>query len=367
MESTLKKKILFLICTIFFTTNLFSLPGVIQKIPDESGVFAYYKDSSFNRESYFGIIFYNESSLGVRYFAPEIKNQENFLPEKDISILFSINPEKDFIELTGERILTSITPEDTNLVNYLHDMIYELNSRRKNAGFIENTKTLTQDYEQFGGKVQIEFDSLIPIFSIKKISSANGKVLFNLVTTGKLNSSQDKSFSSFKGLPKNIKDDSHSFKNKKSKKQNISFSKENNISQKIKLDSQWTQNAENFFTLENVAILAFDSIDFSAIFDSKTKNQYFNKLLQNFTFGKDQTFPYSELLTIKNKNNSTIAINLFFNNESKSFTKDFKILTKVDENNYGILTLTVFQNAYSRNSKYFDEIIKSYKIEKIKN
>ena len=49
-----------------------------------------------------------------------------------------------------------------------------------------------------------------------------------------------------------------------------------------------------------------------------------------------------------------------FNNDSKSFTKDYKVLTKMEDGVYAIMTMTVFQGAYSRNSKYFDNILKSY-------
>ena len=63
---------------------------------------------------------------------------------------------------------------------------------------------------------------------------------------------------------------------------------------------------------------------------------------------------------IEEKNNSATVSNLFFNDVSKSFTRDFKILTRLDENHLAIMSLTVFQGAYSRNNRYFDAIIKSY-------
>ena len=335
MKSVPSKKSFFSVLFFSLFSCLFALPGVTKKIPDLSGQFVYYEDKSFERESYFGIIFYDEGTYGLRYFAPSKTDVKPLLPKKDIQILFSLDIKKKYVELTGERIISAITPEDTDIINYLHDMLYELTSRLQKAspnGFIEDKITVPQEFEQFGGEVKVNFDPLIPIFNIKSIEDSTGKIVFNLVTAGQLSSSSDENFSAFEGLPVKT-EDQHSFS----------------------LDKK----AENFYTLSNSAILAFDVIDLSKT-DSAQKANVSNTLLQKFTLGTDGTYPYSQLQKLETSASGTKVSNLFFNDISKSFTRDFKILTQLDENHLAIMSLTVFQGVYSKNSKYFDSILKSY-------
>lgn len=348
---------------LFSATPSYSLPGIAQTITDDSGVFVYYKDSTFQRESYFGMAYYNEETVAVRYFAPAQTDTYPLTPKKDIQILFSLDSSKKYIELTGERILTAITPDDTDIVNYLHDMVYELHSKRKKAGILEEKTVLSQEYEQFGGSTLIEYDPIIPLFSIKSISSPQGTKLFTLVTTGKLVSSSDDSFSQFSALPITIKDDIHIFtQNKKLnvKKQKIEYAKTENITQKITLDSQWTKSADNLYCLQDKAILAMDILDFSSIENLSEQNFALNRFRQNLTLGKEASYPYSQLFTVEQKGGFEIFSNIFFNDVAKTFTKDFKILHKIDSSTYGIMTLSIFYGTYSKNKKYFDSIIKSY-------
>ena len=123
MKSAPSKKSLFSVLFFSLFSCLFALPGVTKKIPDLSGQFVYYEDKSFERESYFGIIFYDEGTYGLRYFAPSKTDVNPLLPKKDIQILFSLDITKKYVELTGERIISAITPEDTDIINYLHDML----------------------------------------------------------------------------------------------------------------------------------------------------------------------------------------------------------------------------------------------------
>ena len=54
-----------LLCSVAF-----ALPGVESYIPDESGEFIYYSDYSFERTSYIGFMYYNDSTYAIRYYAP---------------------------------------------------------------------------------------------------------------------------------------------------------------------------------------------------------------------------------------------------------------------------------------------------------
>lgn len=356
------KKSLLLLFAFSLCAVLSALPGVTQKIPDSSGQFVYYKDSSFERESYFGAVYFNDNTYGVRYFAPAKTDITPLLPKKDIYILFTMDSSKNYVELTGERIMSAVSPEDTDIINYLHDMVYELSSRRQKAEEVESAISIEQVYEQFGGNVKINFDPLVPIFNIKTIQSIDGKSLLTLATAGQLLDSNDDSFTAFEGMPLKTSDSSHKFiQNKKAKKQEISYSKTDGLTQKITVDSQWSAIAENLYTLGSNAILALDIIELETS-ASEENNSFIESLYRKVTLGSGEIYPYSELLKIKTKGSSTTFENLFFNDISKTFTRDFKVLTRLEGNRLAVMTLTVFQGAYKDNSKYFDKIIKSYSV-----
>ena len=163
------KKIFLSFMAFFISISaFFALPSVTSSVPDFSGQFVYYKDLSFERESYIGILFYDESTYALRYYAPATGKSKSFKPEKNIHILFTLDSTKNYVELTGERILTAIAPEDTDLVNYIHDFLYERTKCRQNSGEVTEPKSDYQDYEQFGGKVTLYFNPLIPIFNLDK-------------------------------------------------------------------------------------------------------------------------------------------------------------------------------------------------------
>ncbi len=359
------KKFFLTVSTFFLTSSLFALPGIIHTIPDQSGQFIYYRDYTFEKESYFGIVYYDISTIGVRYYSPAKTDENPLIPAKDIQILFTFDPQKKYIELTGERFITPIHPEDTDIINYLHDMLYELNSRRGKAGIIESSLSLNDDFMQFGGEVTINYDSQVPLFNVRSILNEKGQPVFKLITAGQLKSSEDKSFSSFQGLPVKTLDNTHSLKlNKKSSSMNVAYSKNETVSQSIKLDNRWKAQAENLFFLENVAVLALDVIDLNQLESQNEKDLFIKNLERKFTLGTDYSYPYSETTVVNSKEPSKIIENTFFNDVSKSFTRDFKILTEVDENTFAVLTLTVFQNPYVTNKKYFNKILDSYKVTK---
>ena len=174
------KKLLLAICSIFvMVLNANAIPGVNPFIKNQSGMYVYYRDYSFNRESYLGFLIYDEGTYAARYFAPGSDKD----PPKEIEILFTIDPKKDYVDLTGERFLTPIVQEDTDVINYIHDMIYEFASRRKKAGdispdaeknpganlilkkspsYMESGFISKEDFNQFGGEVFVYYDYTIP-------------------------------------------------------------------------------------------------------------------------------------------------------------------------------------------------------------
>lgn len=337
-----------------------ALPGFTPYISDVSGEYVYYEDTTFDRTSYVGFLYYNDSTYAVRYYAPEDKERE--LPSRTVEILFSLDPSADHIELTGERIAGSMTPDDTELINYIHDIFYELNSRRIKAGIVSpstaNTdKSVTDDFPQFGGKVSMDYDYLVPLFNLKKITSDDGSVLLQLVTTGTLYSSDDASFTAFSGIPEKYFDRNHIFSND-GKARSKTFTTSDG--QTIVLDSQWTQPMDNLWLLGDTAIVSAAVIPKPNGAGDNADAIVLRKMLRST---KDSYISWRDISLEYDRNQYVINC-VFFQPDSGTITRTFRILTERNGGGYYFFTLSVFNNIYQTNHSYFDSIIGAYTVMK---
>lgn len=345
--------VLFLICALPF----FALPGFDPEVKDISGQFVFYQDYTFERESYIGIVGYDEGTYGVRYFAPETGKNESFKPRKDIQILFTLDPSKDHVDLTGERVITAVTPDDTDLINYMHDFLYEMNLRRVKAGIFSKKIKINQEYEQFGGNVTLEYNYLIPFFNLEKIVDLNGKVVLKIVTAGQLKDSYDTSFADFDGFFAGGKgtEKNNTFKlEKKSKKKTVEFNVDENQKLSVNIDSQWNVQAENFYILEKGAVLAMSGM--------KLTDGQVDQILRRFLLGAEQSYPDWTKLSFVESDGRYVIKQIFYDVVSKKYTVDFKIFSLSGDGRQSLLTMTVYEEAYAANKKYFDAIVNSFKV-----
>lgn len=367
------KKLFLSFLILQFSFLIFAMPGFKSYIPDVSGEFVYYKDNTFVRESYIGILMYDESSFQVRYYAPEVKSQK--LAEMDISILISIDPTSDYWNMTGERLMTPInnTEEEIDVLNYLHDILYEFSSRRNKVSnitpenpyystsrnFYSNGISIRQDYPQFGGSVYINFDPIIPFFNIKTISDLSGKILMQCVLSGKIESSQDKGFSDFKGFGNGKFSTKLEKQNKKAAPENITS---DNLY--VTLDSDWTEPIEGY-----TAIHAFG--DEAVLFLLVTENYSNEPLYALMTLLRTEIqstqASYIDLADFEYKLDLTeckVKIIKKTIDVNKNKYISFGIYSKQKEsNNFDVFYLSTTMHAYTVRKSYYDKIIASYKSE----
>lgn len=361
------KKLLSLILSIFFIFPVFALPGFKPYLPDNSGDYVYYKDASFARESYVGFLRYDEATYQLRYYAPADKTA--MLPEKNIAILFTVNPESSFLDLTGERILSTIMPdtEDVELVNYLHDLFYELSSRRIKAdpvtpeleeyktskGFWGNGLWIDTDYVQFGGNVTLVYDVMIPLFNLKRIVDLEGKDIFSAVTFGTLTSSEDTSFDDFAGKTTKItKKESGAKLNRKAKASEYVFDE-----MKITLDANWTQSMENLWLLEDSSLATITTLPAGNFAD----NFYNYYVLRHMIMSPQNSYIDAPNIVIQNEANGYSVVSNIYQYNSDKVVKNVKLLKKSEGGKYFLVLFTTFQKDYSANKKYFDDLLNKNK------
>ena len=388
------KRLLTFLSLLTLSFTAFSLPGFTPFIQDSPGSYVWYQDFTFQRESYVGFLTFDQSTYQARYYAPQ--NAKSKLPEKDIKIYFSLNPESDHIELTGERVMAGTSQEDTEIVNYLHDMIYELNARRMKAGklftpaekpsedasseeiparnsasedFLHTGKCIRDNFPQFGGDVNIIYDSLVPLFNIKTIEGPEGKTELGILTCGRIQDTQDSSFDSFTGFPEKFPSKKHGFKLSK-KAESLTFTSPDG--QTLSLDSNWKQSMENLWLLGDAALISAGLIPKSNVAQKGdfSEEKAITFILRQLTFSSSSSYTdwrnleiqnYDSLLKGSTKAAFKVSANIW-QKESQNLTRSVKIITE-KSGGYAFFTFTVFQNIYQKNQKYFDSILKSYKAE----
>lgn len=350
----IKGGILCLLISLSISFNAFAIPGVQYYTPDFSGEYVYYKDSSFKTDSIVGFLYYDDTTYAARYYSAADNKTKS--PERDITIYVNINPQNNHLELTGERVVGSTDNiEDTEVVNYLHDLLYEFTARRQKQNIDSYAEIKSkQNFDQFGGFVTMTFSTLIPIFNIQSIATADGTKIFDTITTGILTSSADSSFTSFKGVKGELKDKDRKFKKKGAKALNVEFE-----GQKVTIDSLWSKSMDNLWLLGDSALLTLNTISVPDFY-KESEEQFHALLLRKLsqsTEGSYSIWQYKSLKSVDGKDNIT---NVFYQPETGDVTRDFKIIKDLGNGTYAYLTLTVFDSVYQKNKTYFNKILKSH-------
>ncbi|MCR5063189.1 MAG: hypothetical protein K6A89_07905 [Treponema sp.] len=371
----MKKFFISIICLITFASSVFAIPYFSTIVKDEAGEFVYYRDFSFLRESYIGLLAYDDTTLQVKYYAPS--DPAKNLAEKEIAILVTIDPETSYMKLTGEKIISEISPdsEDVDIVNYLHDILYEFNSHKVQetnipdqtwADFSSLTKKdfvlerkLTQQYDQFGGIVEITYNPIIPLFNISQIKAPDGSIALSCVTIGKINSSDDKTFDAFKGIPE---EKAKKSKGKLKAKKASEYTYEN---QKISLGTEWKRvsDASDESIIENLFVLDTDAfISLNEIPSEYVDNIYY--LLRKLIQSSDNSIGDFKNSYIKYDAKTSVYEIYIENYNQKNNSKLVKIIKLSDsaETKFSYVSLAVFKNAYDANVSYFRNILKSWGI-----
>ena len=88
-----------------------------------SGDYVIYRDYSWKAPTWIGFLYYDDETYGAFITTPD-KNSA-------VSILFSGKTENGALALTGQQIISPITPDDTLAVNYLMTLLPKLYELRR--------------------------------------------------------------------------------------------------------------------------------------------------------------------------------------------------------------------------------------------
>jgi len=332
--------------TAFIPTFLFATQKPLTESAQGtlSGDYVIYRDYSWKAPTWIGFLYYNDETYGAFIRTDDPENP------RTVSILFSGNIEKGKLSLTGQQIISSITPDDTFGVNYLMTLLpklYELKTFPRDAKIVFGTTTVRKQMEEFGGAVTLDFQSFVPLFHLKTITGAKKETILELTEIGSINGNGESVFYGYS--PAKPKQGTNTFTlDKSAKKETITVS-----DVQLHLDSQWKKIADNSFLCGNTAFLTVSTVNLPADKSGNTLSvpEQLLRLLSSSS-------PFAKILlqytTIQGTQTAFTLTQSIYDVESKQVSKDIKRCIKNKEGSFTIISLTVNSHAYSAEQAYFN-------------
>lgn len=311
-----------------------------------SGDYVIYRDYSWKVPTWIGFLYYNDETYGAFIHTDEPEQS------RTVSILFSGKIEKGRLALTGQQIISSITPDDTFGVNYLMGLLpklYELKTfpRARDGKAVFGTVTVRKQMEEFGGAVTLDFQSFVPLFHLKAITDAKKETALELTEMGSINGNGESVFYGYS--PAEPRQGTNVFTlDKAAKKETITVS-----DVPLHLDSQWKKIADNSFLCGDTAFLTVGTVNVPPA-ESGNPLSAPERLLRLLAASS----PYAKTLlpytTAEGTQTSFTLTQSIYDVESKQISKDIKRCIKNKDGSFTIISLTVNTHAYSAEPAYFN-------------
>lgn len=338
----------FILCciTAFIPAFLFAAqkPATESAQGTLSGDYVIYRDYSWKAPTWIGFLYYNDETYGAFIRTDDPENP------RTVSILFSGKIEKGKLSLTGQQIISSITPDDTLSVNYLMELLpklYELKTFPRAGKAPFGTATVRKQMEEFGGAVTLDFQSFVPLFHLKTITGAKKEPVLELTEIGSINGNGESVFYGYS--PAEPKQGTNTFTlNKTAKKETVTVS-----GIPLHLDSQWKKIADNSFLCGNTAFLTVSTVNIPPA-ESGNKLSVPEQLLRLLTASSPFAKTLLPYTTIQGTQTAFTLTQSIYDVESKQVSKDIKRCIKNKDDSFTIVSLTVNSHAYSAEQTYFN-------------
>lgn len=309
-----------------------------------SGDYVIYRDYSWKSPTWIGFLYYDDETYGTFIHTPD-KNST-------VSILFSGTAEGTKLSLTGQQIISPITPDDTFAVNYLMTLLpklYEVGTFPRPKDEVYGAAAVQAHIEEFGGAVDLRFQSFVPLFHLTSMTGAKKELILELTEIGTIQGSSEASFYGYS--PAEPKTAAAAFKaDKKAQKETVSVS-----GIPLLLDSQWKKIADNSFLCGNTAFLTVSSIALPPPENSNflTQTEQLIRILTGSSQYAKVLLPYTVITGTADTFTLTQSV---YDVESKKVNKDIKRCIKNKNGTITVISLTVESSAYHAEQAYFDHL-----------
>jgi len=348
------------------TANAKNASSLFSAFPSSiSGDYVVYRDYTWDKPTWVGFLYYNDTTYGAFVITPETG--------ANVSLLFSTEILDGKMVLTGQNIISKITPDDVLAVNYLMRLLPDLYSWRMgpdSAAFATKTGvssgteagkaavrspllpslvTQKRNLSSFGGDVSLVFAPEIPLFGLRDISATAGNSSLELVRMGRVQSGGDKEFFAFKPMG----DVKSGIALSVPSARKIESKTVDGV--KLNLDDQWTMVADNTFFLGNAAVIIVDTLDLSLM--QIPRENLPLSLMRLFSLSSMTSLTTPSELSMNGNAKKFRIVNLIYDVESGSLHRDIKTcIPSADGKKCAVVSMSVSETAYKANGAYFDSL-----------
>ena len=328
--------------------------------PSNSGDYVVYRDYTWKEPTWVGFLYYDDSTWGAVVVTPSTGT--------NVSILFRVETTDGKMVLTGQNIISQITPDDVATVNYLMSLLPEMYTWRNSteeekaqrqttnssAELLPASVRISRTVATFGGDVSFAYAPEIPVFNLHDITAADGAPVLELARLGRIQSGGESAFFSFTPMPKAKAGTTLALSTTRKSESRLI----DGIT--LSLDDQWKMIADNTFFLGNAAMILVDTIDLNILHASPDNLPL--TLVRFFSLSRTGSWSVPAAFSITGTRQRFRIINLFYDCDSGTLTRDIKTcIPSKDGKTCVVISLTVSETAYKANKDYFDGLLNSGK------
>jgi len=345
--------------------------------PPVSGDYAVYRDYSWEKPTWIGFLYYDDSTYGAVAVTPSTG--------ANVSVLFRVENVDGKLVLTGQNIISKITQNDVITVNYLMSLLPDLHAWRQaaaagsapagvsqvkagaapaqpEAGMPARSPLLPPMVVQslnkieFGGDVTLRYVPEAPVFNLQAMTGAAGKPVLELARMGRIRSGEDATFFGFTPTPdlSILKKGTPFALDPKRKAESKTVD-----GVVLKLDGQWTMVADNTLFLADEAALIVDTIDLAAAGLSAENSSQANlplTMVTLFSLSSKTSWSVPSALAFSGTAKRFRIENLFYDSETGRANRDIKICIPLANGKCTVISLSVSDVSYQANKAYFEEL-----------
>lgn len=331
-------------------STLASFPSCI------SGEYVVYRDYSWKEPTWIGFLYYDDSTWGAFAFTPSTSSR--------VSVLFRTEESEGSLVLTGQQVISKITPADVPTVNYLMSLLPDLYSWRNELSFpfsevrldtqgrssiLPKGLALFKTLPHFGGVVSIRFAPEVPVFNMVAMTGAGKKNVLELARSGRVGSSGDSAFFSFEPQGEIKTSSVFSSSSKLITETRLVDGVE------LHLDNQWTMLADNTFFLGNTAVIIVDTLDL-CLMEIPVENLALS-FVRMFSFSSPGAWADPSKLRVTGTKECIRIENLFFDVQSETLNRDIKkCIISPDGKKCTVISLSVSDASWENNAAYFNAL-----------
>jgi len=338
--------------------------------PPVSGDYAVYRDFSWEKPTWIGFLYYDDSTYGAVAVTPSTG--------ANVSVLFRVENVDGKLVLTGQNIVSKITQNDVITVNYLMSLLPDLYAWRQAAGsgntaagsspaakspakagtgaalparspLLPPALVHSLNKVEFGGDVTLAFAPEVPVFNLQAMTGAGGKPVLELARMGRIRSGEDSTFFGFAPVP-----DLSTLKKTTPLALDPSRKGESKTVDGVtlKLDGQWTMVADNTFFLGDEAALLVDTIDLATA--GLSAGNLPLMMVTLFSLSSKTSWAIPSELKVSGTAKRFRIENLFYDSETGRSNRDIKICIPLANGKCTVFSLSVPDASYQANRAYFD-------------